>query len=397
MEKSKRIILTILSLIGLALAIELCVVYYNANFAVDAKPSICAINEMMDCDGVARTSYSQFFGVPLSLWGVLLYLFFLFMTYVDKLQDKKFMGILKVFKNPASYIFCIGLFSFIISMILGCISILKINAVCIFCFMTYFVNLLIAITAKTKGISITDEVKISITDFFDALKDKKNVFWLVLVLLMFASMLAYTTVSNIFSPQIKKMQELKSKIGSYREIVDGNSIGPKSADVIINEYMDFNCGGCLFTHMYLHRIVDEFKNVRVIQHQLPLEKACNHNMQDEGHKNSCIKSKYALAAAKQNLYWEMADLLFYDGPDNEKEIIESARLLDFDIKKLKEDAYSEEVAQELSASIDDADSKSINGTPTIYIGIKKQMGVGSYFDFKQTIIDNGGIEKEQNE
>ena len=63
MTKSKRIILTLLSLIGMALAIELCIVYYNSNFAVDAQPSICAISETMDCDSVARTAYSQFLGV----------------------------------------------------------------------------------------------------------------------------------------------------------------------------------------------------------------------------------------------------------------------------------------------------------------------------------------------
>ncbi|MCD7740544.1 MAG: hypothetical protein LUH11_04265, partial [Candidatus Gastranaerophilales bacterium] len=108
MTKSKRIILTVLALTGLALSIELCVVYYNANFSINAKPSICAINDIMDCDGGAKTSYSQFFGVPLSLWGVCLYLFFIFMTYVDKIRKIKFLSFLNIFKNPSSYIFCIA-------------------------------------------------------------------------------------------------------------------------------------------------------------------------------------------------------------------------------------------------------------------------------------------------
>ena len=89
MNKTQRISTTLLSLIGLALSIELCIVFYNANFAQNAAPSICAINEMFDCDSVAKTSYSQFLGIPLALWGVCLYLFFLFMTYVDKIQNIK--------------------------------------------------------------------------------------------------------------------------------------------------------------------------------------------------------------------------------------------------------------------------------------------------------------------
>ena len=187
MNRTKRIIISILALIGLALSIELCIVYYNANFAIDAAPSICAISDKMDCDSVAKTSYSQFFGIPLPLWGVFLYLFFLFMTYVDKLQNKKGFGILKVFKNPTSYIFCIALISFIISMILGCISVFKIDSICVFCFMTYFIDLLITISAKTKDKTVLNEIKTSFNDFVFALKDGRNIFWLLLVLLLFVS------------------------------------------------------------------------------------------------------------------------------------------------------------------------------------------------------------------
>lgn len=390
MNKTRRIILTLLALIGLGLSIELCIVYYNANFVVDAQPSICAISEGMDCDGVAKTSYSQFLGVPLSLWGVLLYLFFLFMTYVDKIQNIKWFGILKVFKNPLSYMFIIGLFSFIVSMSLGAISVLKINSICIFCFMTYFVNLLIAITSKTKECTIVQSIKNCFIDFIEAIKVKRNAFWFLLLCAFAASIFFYTTTSNILTPQLGKQEYLKSITNYDGLVIEGNSLGTKDADVVIHEYVDFNCGGCFFAHVYLHNIVNEFSNVKVIQHNLPLEKTCNHNMMHDGHKTSCLKTSYALAASKQNKYWQMADLLFITSPESEKEIIEEARLLDFDIKQLKLDANSEEIKQEIQKSIQDADSKEINVTPTLFIGIKKQLGVSSYPQLRETVIEQGG-------
>ncbi len=393
MNKGKRIGITILSLIGLALSIELCIVFYKANFLQNAAPSICAINDAFDCDGVAKTQYSQFLGVPLSLWGVLLYLFFLFMTYVDKIKNIKFLGFLNVFKNPTSYIFCIGILSFIISMILGGISVLKINSVCIFCFMTYFVNLLIALTAKEWGNGALFEIKNSIKDFIDAIKVPRYAFWFILLVLLAASLLTYTSVSNVLSPQMIKKQVLQKAFKGYPSIVDGTRIGPENATLTIHEYIDFNCPGCFMANLYIHRIISEFENVKAIQHVLPLEKECNHNMRHEGHKNSCLKAKYALAAAKQNKYWVMSDLLFLDSPESEKEIIEEARLLEFDVKKLKEDANSEEIKIEIKDSIADADSKEINGTPTLYIGMKKQVGIGSYPEFKQIVIEQGGKEK----
>ena len=393
MSRKKRIIITLLAIIGLALSVELCIVYYNANFAIDATPSICAISDKIDCDGVAKTSHSQFFGVPLSLWGVLLYLFFLFMTYIDKLQNIKGFGLLKVFKNPTSYIFFIGIFSFAISMVLGSISVFKIDSICIFCFMTYFINLLIAISSKNKGISIVDEIKISLSDFFSSLKVPRNVFWFVLICLLILSCLVYTSVSNILTPQIAKKNELEQYFKLYDSQVDKNIVGPKDANVVINEYMDFNCGGCFFSQLYLHRIVNEFENVKVIQHVIPLEKECNHNMKFEGHKTSCLKAKYALAAAKQNKYWQMADVLFSEAPESEKEIIEEARLLELDIKKLKEDAHSEQIKKEIQDTIKFADSQDITGTPTFVIGVNKILGINSYGDFKKYIIEQGGKEK----
>ena len=397
MNKTRRILLTLLALLGLGLSIELCIVYYNANFVVDAQPSICAISEGMDCDGVAKTSYSQFFGVPLSLWGVILYLFFLVMTYVDKIQNIKGFGILKVFKNPLSYMFCVGLFSFLVSMSLGAISVLKINSICIFCFMTYFVNLLIAITSKTKEVSVVQAVKNSFVDFIEAIKVKRNAFWFVLVCLLAATVLAYTTTSYVLTPQLSKQKNLKSLTNYGSIYTDRNSLGSKDAEVVINEYVDFNCGGCFFAHVYVHNIVQEFSNVKVVQHNLPLEKVCNPNMQHEGHKTSCLKTRYALAAAKQNKYWQMADLLFMMAPESEKEIIEEARLLDFDIKKLKEDANSDAVNDEIKQSIAEADSKEVYGTPTLFIGLKRQIGVQSYPDLKQIVIEQGGKLKESNE
>ncbi len=389
MTKKKRILITILALIGLALSVELCFVYYNANFAVNAKPSICAINDMFDCDGVAKTSYSQVFGIPLSIWGIILYLLFLFMTYVDKIPFFK-----NIFKNPSSYIYIIGIISFTLSMILGCISIFKIDSVCIFCFMTYFINLLIALSAKNWGSGVFFELKTSFKDFIDAIKVPRYAFWLVMVMLLGASVLVYTSLSNILTPQIAKQNEMKKYFNLYDTMAQDNELGSKDADIVIHEYVDFNCHGCFLANLYSHRIVEEFENIKFIQHTLPLQKSCNKYMSHEGHDNSCIKASYALAAKKQNKYWQMADILFSEDVETEKEIIEEARLLDIDIKKLKEDAHGQEVKDEINSVVEDAKVNDITGTPTFVFGMKKFVGINSFPEYRQQIINLGGREKQ---
>lgn len=394
MTKAKRIIITLLILIGLALSVELCVVYYNSNFALDAKPSICAINLSLDCDSVARTTFSQFLGIPLSYLGVFLYLIFLFLTYVDKLKNVRFLNFLNVFKNPSSYIFCIGVFSFIVSMTLFGISWFKIDSLCIFCLMTYFVDFFIALTAKTKGISVLQEVKTTVQDFVDAIKMPKYRIAFVALCAIALGLVAVTATTDVFAPQVAAQKQMKKTISEINGEVDGTRLGPADAELVIHEYMDFNCGGCFFANLYLHRIVDEFENVAVVQHNLPLEGVCNHNVKDGGHENSCLKAAYALAAAKQNKYWTMGAVLFAASPKDEKEILEQARLVDLDIKKLRTDANSDEIKKEIFESIHEADSKNVTGTPTLFIGIKKQLGISSYPMFKEIVKQQGGREKK---
>ena len=72
-------------------------------------------------------------------------------------------------------------------------------------------------------------------------------------------------------------------------------------------------------------------------------------------------------------------------------------MLDFDVKKLKQDANSEEIKEEIKKSILVADSKEVSATPTLFIGLKKQLGVSTYQDLKQIVIEQGGKLKEVNE
>ena len=119
MDNKKRIALTILSVIGFITSIKLAIIYWDSNFNPYAMSSFCSINDFIDCDGVAKTVHSQFFGIPLAFWGLFLYFVFFVMTYVDKLKNVKFLGFFEVFRNPLQYICALGFISFIISMMLA--------------------------------------------------------------------------------------------------------------------------------------------------------------------------------------------------------------------------------------------------------------------------------------
>lgn len=396
MSLFKRITLTILALLGFITSIKLSMIYIDVNFNPYALSSFCSVNEYIDCDGVAKTVHSQFFGIPLAFWGLFLYFVFLFFTYVDKLKNIKFLKFLEVFEHPQSYICALSLISFIISMLLASLSIFEIHKVCVLCFFTYFLNLLIAMVARPHDENFLIPVKTSFVDFINALKTKAYAIAFSVLVIIAVCFLTYTTVSNVLTPQVKKHNELQqyTKMKNNDFKVSGNILGDKNAKVVVHEYTDYQCPFCFVLNTMLHRAVSELSDVKVIHHNLPLDKACNKYMPGQMHEGSCLLAMYSIAAGEQGKYWDMNTMLFDKELKTEDEILSGAKKIGLNTEKLKKDALSPEVAQKLQQEIELANDLGIDGTPAIQINMETHVGIEPYEDLKARLIKAGAKERK---
>ncbi len=393
MSKHSKFVIFIFSFIGMCLSIHLCKIYYDANFNPYALASFCSISDFVDCDGVAKTTYSQFLGIPLCLWGVIFYLFVFAMIFADKLSKIKFLKFMEVFKNPQSYIFCLGLAAFSISMCLAGISLFEIHKICILCIATYLVDLALVICSKDFSKPVYYEIEQSILDFFDAIKIRKYLISFVAVVIIFSGILTYTTISNVLTPQIKSLKVKFDKNKNYPSF--DNVIGELDAKITIHKYFDYNCASCYMLGISLERIMNELDGVKIVQHNLPLDSECNPMLTTGGHKGSCQMARYALAAKRQGKYREVHEILFDKTPSTETEIIQLLRQIKtINIKKLKEDANSQEVKNELNQEIEEAIKKEIAATPTIIINMEKITGNLPYYSLKEKLIKLGATEKK---
>lgn len=390
MNNKKNTITVIITFIGLILAIWLCKIYYDANFNPYALGSFCSVNDFVDCDGVAKTEYSQFLGIPLCLWGTILYLFILVLLFAEKLSKIFLFKFLEVFKNPNAYIFCLSSLAFVISMCLACISLFAINKICILCFTTYFVDLAIALISKDFQKSVLYEIKQSFSDFIDAIKIKKYLIAFIVVITIFAGILTYTEKSKILTPQLKKFDISVLKANGFN---NDNTIGNSNAKVVIQEYMDYNCASCYIMNLSLKRAATELNDIYIVQYNMPLDGECN-PLVTKGHEGSCQMARYALAAKKQGKYWEANAILFEKTPTAEKDII---RLLStikgLDKKQLIADAQSDEIKNELKEEIEKGLKQKIDATPTTIINLKKQTGNIPYNTLKERLLSAGATEK----
>ena len=397
----KNIVLWILMFIGFGLTIYLAIVYYEANFNQYALPSACALNDFMDCDAVAKTTESQFFGVPLAYWGMFLYLFMMMLMCVDKLKQFSMLKFLEVFKNKYHYIASLGMISFGISMILLCVSLFVIKKLCIMCAATYIINFVIALVALMciEG-NIIKAIEQSWADFVAALKPIPYRVAFSVVMVVAVAFLSWTYSTAVFSPALKAQRGygefVKSNVNKYA--ITGNVLGSDAEDaVVLHVYSDYMCPMCSVFNMMVHKLAQDFTNLRIEHHSLPLDMECNKYMTQEFHYGSCTMARYAEAAHMQGKFWEVNSLFFEKKPSTEEEVIGLLKKsgFDLDMDKLIRDANSQKVKDIINADIDYAVANGQIGTPSMEIDGKFDMGIpkGGYPAFKKWIIERGGKAK----
>lgn len=390
----KTLYIQILALIGLALAIKLSFIYYNANYNKYALSSFCSINDFIDCDGVAKTIYSQFLGIPLSYWGIFLYLTVLFLTFVDKLKNVRFLKFLEVFKNPYSYITFLGVISFLCSIVLAGISLHLIKKICILCFITYFLDLIIALLASDSSIkSMLISFKTTFFDFIDGVKKYTKTF--IVLVIAAAAFLSYSGITLNFVPNVKTTKSLmkyrKIKYNPYR--VSGNVLGNPDGNVVIELYSDYVCPLCYINNIMLHQAVKEYKNIKVIHHNYPFDKECNPYLTFNVHPKACFMSRVAVAAKNQGNYWEMSSLLYENQPQNFDDAVKLADKLNFDKKKFLDDIDSKATIETIAKEIKEGQNLDIDATPTMIINGDMTVGVKPYYKL-QEILEKHGAEKK---
>lgn len=396
----RKIAIGIIAFVGFVTTIKLAMIYYNANFSANPHTSFCSVNDFIDCDSVAKTVESQFFGIPLAYWGMFFYLFIGLLMGARKLAQYKILKFMEVFKNPYSYISALGIISFAISMILLCVSLFTIKKLCILCAFTYVLNLtigLLALDYSTKW-GIINAFKTSAVDFWNALKIKKYLIAFIAVVLSAVGFLTYTTVSNVFSPHVKKINSIQ-KFAKLKEAgvnpyaVKGNVLGNPNGDVKLHVYSDFRCPICAVYNIVIHKVVQEFDNVLVVHHDYPLDQVCNKYLGKPFHYGSCVLSKYAYAAEKQEHYWDVASEFYLAQPQSDYDVWLIALKKGLNLDKFKADAMSKDAITYLEKSIDEAvlDLK-LQGTPAVYVNDKKtlKMGIMPDFDLREYLIQNGG-------
>jgi Na+/H+ antiporter NhaA len=142
--------------------------------------------------------------------------------------------------------------------------------------------------------------------------------------------------------------------------------GPEDAPVTVLEYGDFECPYCGQAEPVLRELLSEFGDVRYVWRHLPL---------NDVHPAAQLAAEASEAAAEQDAFWEMHDLLL-GRQDNLKlpDLLRYAGELGLDVERFEEDLRTRAGAPRIAIDVDSADLSGVSGTPTFFINGLRHYG-----------------------
>lgn len=160
---------------------------------------------------------------------------------------------------------------------------------------------------------------------------------------------------------LKDQEEANKKAAEFSKRLKNNDslpiAGNAEGDITVVEFFDYNCGYCRRALDELQTVLGEDKNLKVVFMDMPILGP-----------SSQLASKWSLAAQKQDKYFEYHQaLLNHSGQKDEKSLEKIAKTVGLDIKKLKKDAKSDEIAKIIDENLAEAQALNIRGTPGFVI------------------------------
>ncbi len=172
-----------------------------------------------------------------------------------------------------------------------------------------------------------------------------------------------------------------SKAVDQTELAAGVFRGPSDAKVTVVEFSDFQCPACYQAEPNVRQLIKNNPGVKFVYRYFPIP----------SHKYGKLSAQAGAAAALQNKFWEMHDLLFDKQPEwsastNVQKLFEDyAQLLGLNVETFKKDLVGKPVLDAVTNDDNYGISIGVDQTPTFFINGKKITGVQSVDNMQKEI------------
>jgi uncharacterized membrane protein/protein-disulfide isomerase len=347
---------------GLADSIYLSISHYRV-YADIGYRSFCAISKAINCDTVSQSPYSIFLGLPVPIWGIFGYAFFLLFLLLAKNKDA-------VPKRIWTILFLVALVFSGYSVILALISTFIIHSYCIMCIVSYAISFLLLfytwiIRKRFESGGIIKGLKGDL----NFLLNKKSLSSALIGIFVIGFILVRTFCPvywHLKAPQLSA----HIPVGTTE---DGHPwIGAEDPKLVITEYTDYQCFQCKKMHYFLRQLVEKYPDkIRLIHRHFPMDHQFNPIVKEPFHVGSGKMALLAIYAATRDKFWKMNDILFNRA--GEKGSLNVKKLADevgINFEDLGRSINDPTIRLKLQRDIWSGLKLNINGTPAFVINDK---------------------------
>jgi protein-disulfide isomerase/uncharacterized membrane protein len=294
-------VLAILALAGVLDAVYLSISHYRVYTDIAYK-SFCAISRAINCDTVSQSAYSVLWGVPVAVWGIIGYFFFLLLLLFARTKAATHIRIWPL-------LFVLSLFFSLYSIILALISTFYIGSLCIMCIVSYAISfLLLYYTWLVRNRFKGDRISRGVRNDLQFLWRQK-----VLSTAVFSPFIAIVFLTLIFFPVYWSFEPPQLTANTpFGVTEDGHPwVGAENPEIVITEFADYLCFQCNKMHFYLRQLlVNHPGKIRIVHRHFPMDHTVNPLLKKPVHIGSGTLAKFAIYAGTRDKFWQMNDLLF---------------------------------------------------------------------------------------
>ena len=346
---------------------------YELKLGFSEKPSLCNVNDHMNCDAVSLSSYSNLFGIPLAAWGMathLILIFLLLIWFLGLAQSRD--RLLKFARNLAGFIM-------LMSVVMGLISYFKLSTYCLFCLATYALSVIIF--GFLWGASRSEHQE-AFKVWWAALWSHQR--WILTSVALIPALAFFIHWVMLDSFGVKDLEPMiNASLESWKadsehsfNLEDGfvYQAAPGPTSMVIVEFADFLCPHCKAAFQPLHSFISGHAGTKLVLKIFPLDGMCNPELQGKGENLRCVLAGAAYCAESLNRSgWVAADSIFENQANWSMTSLDQglgslAKTVGLDPVALKDCALSSATVDKIQRIA--SEGKGVNAVPTIFVNGK---------------------------
>ncbi len=354
----------------IAVSIYLTVHFYDVLYPtkLGGAGSLCDISSFFNCDAATYSKLSNLAGIPISFFGLVVGVLFLFTSLMPgEALEKTASAVAKY-----NFIGCLALFVF---------SLAALGSLCPFCTLYYALSGVAAFLLWKHGInSWVPDIKIT-------------AFWGVI--LVAGSAFMYQTTKGKEDTNSKLSASIVSQFRTLQDLGEPDAESPYKihmattnwldAPIRITVFSDFQCPFCKVVADQIPQLVRRYgKKINVQYMFYPLDAKCNSNVKGRFHQSACDAA--VVAACDQKKFVEVHDDIFAN-----QDKLDSGALVDISKRHgLSGCLERKELNDTVIGMINQGAKFNIKSTPTLIVNGKKIEGTipnGQFFAIFEDILN----------